>query len=82
MAASAIQLPLLSTYYLSCSGVSNDRLPIGAIPLFATASPRYQESLSQLVATANATYRAFISSEEGAGFTGQVKTFILYYQES
>lgn len=54
------------------SGVSNDRLPIGAIPLLATASPRYQEALSQLVATANATYRHFLATDEGAGFAGQV----------
>jgi hypothetical protein len=52
--------------------VSSERLPIGAIPLFAAASPRYQEAVSQLVATANTTYRNFLATEEGAGFGGQV----------
>jgi hypothetical protein len=34
------------------------------------------------MATDSATDRAFLSSEKGAGITGQVKTFIPYYQES
>jgi hypothetical protein len=61
-----------TNYLLSFLGVCNDRLPLGAISLFATASPRYQEALSQLVTTANTTYRNFLATEEGAGFAGQV----------
>jgi len=53
-------------------GVSNDRLPIGTIPLFATASPGYQESVNQVITGANKIYQEFLSSEDGYGFSGQV----------
>jgi len=51
---------------------SNDRLPISAIPLFATASPDYQESVTQIIVEANKVYHNFLESEEGFGFVGQV----------
>merc|ERR1719186_13147 len=51
---------------------TNDRLPISAIPLFATAGPEYQQSVTQMVVQANKVYHSFLQSEEGFGFSGQV----------
>jgi hypothetical protein len=52
--------------------VSNDRLPIGTIPIFATSSPEYQSSVSRMVLSANEVFSDFLRSEEGMGFCGQV----------
>ena len=63
----------LSPYsFESTTGVSNDRIPIGAISVFATASPRYQEYVNQMVSSANKVYSEFLSSDAGQGFNGQV----------
>ena len=52
--------------------VSNDRLPIGTIPIFATSSPEYQTSVTKMVNCANDVFADFLKSEEGQGFCGQV----------
>ncbi|XP_023349191.1 protein retinal degeneration B [Eurytemora carolleeae] len=63
----------LSPYsFNASSGYENDRVPIGAITLFATASPRYQDFVNQTIVSANRVYQDFLGSEEGAGFTGPV----------
>ncbi|XP_059092969.1 protein retinal degeneration B-like isoform X1 [Tigriopus californicus] len=54
-------------------GVSHDHLPVGTIPLFATASsPEYSGHLAKFVLECNRVYHDFLQSEEGAGFCGQV----------
>ena len=52
--------------------VSNDRLPIGTIPLFASSSPDYVNSLNHVIHAANKVYSDFLQSEDGMGFCGQV----------
>ena len=52
--------------------VSNDRLPIGTIPIFAGSSPEYQSSVSKMVSNANEVFASFLQSEEGSGFCGHV----------
>ena len=53
-------------------GVSNDRLPVGTIPLFATSSPEYEANLNKVIASANHVYHDFLRSDEGYGFCGQI----------
>ena len=53
-------------------GVSNDRLPVGTIPLFATSSPEYETNLNKVITSANQVYHDFLKSDEGYGFCGQV----------
>ena len=53
-------------------GVSNDRLPIGTIPLFATSSPEYFHSINKMIQSANKVFNDFLLSEDGQGFCGQV----------
>ncbi len=53
-------------------GVSNDRLPIGTIPIFATSSPEYQSSVSKMINAANNVFAEFLNSDEGIGFCGHV----------
>ena len=52
--------------------VSNDRLPIGTIPIFATSSPDYHTSVNKVANSANQVFADFLNSEEGQGFCGQV----------
>ncbi|XP_049861390.1 protein retinal degeneration B isoform X3 [Schistocerca gregaria] len=52
--------------------VTHDSIPVGAIPLFATSAPEYQESVSRVINAANGVYQEFLKSEEGQGFSGQV----------
>ena len=52
--------------------VSNDRLPIGTIPILSTSSPEYQASVTKMVTCANEIFADFLKSEEGLGFCGQV----------
>ena len=58
--------------YPAPAPASNDRLPLSAIPVLATAAPDYAASVSQLISLANREYRDFLQSEEGYGFSGQV----------
>ena len=58
--------------YPAPAPASNDRLPLSAVPVLATAAPDYAASVSQLVSLANREYRDFLQSEEGYGFSGQV----------
>uniref|UniRef100_T1JJI2 DDHD domain-containing protein n=1 Tax=Strigamia maritima TaxID=126957 RepID=T1JJI2_STRMM len=54
------------------SSIHNDTVPLGAIPLFATAPPEYQDHVSKVIYTANQVYNEFIHSDDGQGFIGQV----------
>ncbi|KOB72915.1 Protein retinal degeneration B [Operophtera brumata] len=72
-------LSTLSPYSFDCSpstiqspSLTNDLIPIGAIPLIATSSPDYAESVTKTINSANAVYNEFVKSEDGVGFTGQV----------
>ncbi|XP_053678781.1 protein retinal degeneration B [Anopheles nili] len=63
------------SFNTSPSGVDVPNLadvPIGAIPLLATCSPDFQESVSRAVSCANQTFADFLKSDEGRGFNGQV----------
>ena len=53
-------------------GVSNDHLPVGTIPLFATSSPEYETNLNKVILSANQVYQDFLNSDEGLGFCGQI----------
>jgi hypothetical protein len=52
--------------------VTHDSIPIGAIPIFASSAPEYQDYVSRIISGANTVYHEFIKSEEGQGFNGQV----------
>ncbi|XP_041763782.1 protein retinal degeneration B isoform X1 [Anopheles merus] len=70
-------LSSLSPYSFNTSPSSADvsslaDVPIGAIPLLATCSPDFQESVSRAVSCANQTFADFLKSDEGRGFNGQV----------
>ncbi|XP_043578844.1 protein retinal degeneration B isoform X2 [Bombus pyrosoma] len=52
--------------------VTHDTIPIGAIPLLASSTPEYQDTVSRVIAGANQVYHDFIRSDEGRGFTGQI----------
>ena len=53
--------------------MSNDHLPVGTIPIFATAySSFYANAVSKFIVEANKIYSDFLRSEEGRGFCGQV----------
>ena len=47
-------------------------VPIGAIPLLATCTPEFQESVSRSVTCANSMYAEFLKCDEGRHFNGQV----------
>lgn len=72
-------LSTLSPYSFDCSSstvesppLTNDLIPIGAIPLIASSSPDYAESVTRTINAANAVYNDFMKSEDGKGFNGQV----------
>lgn len=72
-------LSTLSPYSFDCSpstienpSLTNDLIPIGAIPLIATSSPEYAESVAKTISCANAVYSDFLKSDDGKGFNGQV----------
>ncbi|XP_011708156.1 PREDICTED: protein retinal degeneration B isoform X2 [Wasmannia auropunctata] len=52
--------------------VTHDTIPIGAIPLLASSSSEYQETVSRVVMSANQVYHDFLKSDEGKGFSGQI----------
>lgn len=47
-------------------------VPIGAIPLLATCSPEFQDSVNRTVTNSNLVYNEFLKSEEGRHFNGQI----------
>lgn len=47
-------------------------IPIGAIPLLATCTADYQDSVNRSVNMANQVYQEFLRSEDGKGFSGHV----------
>jgi hypothetical protein len=52
--------------------VTHDSIPIGAIPIFASSTPEYQDAVSRVISGANTVYQEFVKSEEGHGFNGQI----------
>jgi hypothetical protein len=52
--------------------ITHDSIPIGAIPILATSTSDYNETVSRTINAANTTYQEFLKSEEGQGFSGQV----------
>ncbi|XP_021934128.1 protein retinal degeneration B isoform X3 [Zootermopsis nevadensis] len=52
--------------------VTHDSIPIGAIPIFASSAPEYQDAISRIISGANTAYQEFVRSQEGQGFSGQV----------
>lgn len=72
-------LSTLSPYSFDCSpstaekpSLTNDIIPIGAIPLLSTSSPDYVDSVTKTIHCANAVFNEFLKSEDGKGFNGQV----------
>lgn len=72
-------LSTLSPYSFDCSpstsetpSLTNDLIPIGAIPLIATSSPEYTDHVTKTILSANMVYNEFIKSDDGKGFNGQV----------
>lgn len=61
------------SYDESCVSSSVDHLPLAALPLLAIVSPRYQDAVATVIARANQVYHSFLQSEEGQGFSGQVR---------
>ncbi|XP_055861562.1 protein retinal degeneration B-like isoform X1 [Biomphalaria glabrata] len=47
-------------------------VPLGAIPVLATASAEYQDQVNAMVTSANKVYHDFLKSEDGIGFSGQI----------
>ncbi|KAH9515200.1 hypothetical protein Btru_019493 [Bulinus truncatus] len=47
-------------------------VPLGAVPVLATASSEYQEQVNVMVTAANKVYHDFLKSEDGIGFSGQI----------
>lgn len=67
----------LSPYGLDSSPVcgetsGGDSVPVGAVPLLATATPEYEDAVMRTLNATNAAYHEFLRSEEGHGFNGQV----------
>jgi len=58
------------------SVVISENFPITAVSLFAAAGPHYTQALSQVVSRANNVYGSFMKSEEGRGFSGQVRGMV------
>ncbi|XP_076263384.1 retinal degeneration B isoform X6 [Rhynchophorus ferrugineus] len=52
--------------------VTHDSIPIGAIPILATATSDHQDAVTRTINAANGAYQEFLRSEEGQGFSGQV----------
>ncbi|VVC93874.1 unnamed protein product [Leptidea sinapis] len=72
-------LSTLSPYSFDCSpstvetpSLTNDLIPIGALPLIATSTPEYSDHVMKTIIAANTVYNDFIKSDDGKGFGGQV----------
>ena len=52
--------------------MTQESVPLGAIPLLATAQSEYWDAVGKTVMAANQVYQEFLRSEEGHGFNGQV----------
>uniref|UniRef100_A0A8C6PXM5 Phosphatidylinositol transfer protein membrane associated 2 n=1 Tax=Nothobranchius furzeri TaxID=105023 RepID=A0A8C6PXM5_NOTFU len=60
------------SYDEGCLSSSQDHIPLAALPLLATSSPQYQDSVATVIARANQVYAEFLKSLDGASFSGQV----------
>ncbi|ELU13727.1 hypothetical protein CAPTEDRAFT_169194 [Capitella teleta] len=52
--------------------ITNENFPVSVVPLFATQSANYYDSVVQVITRANSVYNDFLRSEDGLGFNGQV----------
>ena len=61
---------------------SQEFVPLGAVALFSTCSPEYQDNINTVVAKANLVYMDFLKSDEGKGFNGQVRPYQIFFRSS
>lgn len=66
------------SYDEGCLSSIQDHIPLAALPLLATSSLQYQEAMSTVIVRANQVYTDFIKSLDGAAFSGQVSSHLLY----
>lgn len=62
----------VSPSWVDTPPVTHDTIPIGAIPMLATSTPEYNDSVTKVINGANQIYNDFIKSDEGHGFAGQI----------
>ncbi|KAM4044916.1 membrane-associated phosphatidylinositol transfer protein 3 [Anomaloglossus baeobatrachus] len=60
------------SYDENCLNISEDHIPLAALPLLAIASPQYQDAVAMVISRANQVYNEFLKTPDGAGFNGQV----------
>ncbi|KAG9485923.1 hypothetical protein GDO78_008813, partial [Eleutherodactylus coqui] len=60
------------SYDENCLNISEDHIPLAALPLLAISSPQYQDAVAMVINRANQVYNEFLKSPDGAGFNGQV----------
>ncbi|XP_072273199.1 membrane-associated phosphatidylinositol transfer protein 3 [Pyxicephalus adspersus] len=59
------------SYDENCLNISEDHIPLAALPLLAISSPQYQDAVAMVISRANQVYNEFLRSPDGAGFNGQ-----------
>ncbi|XP_064618758.1 protein retinal degeneration B-like isoform X2 [Lineus longissimus] len=52
--------------------VTNDYIPLGAIPLLTVSSQEYKDSVGKVIAKTNQVFNDFLHTDEGNTFAGQV----------
>ena len=57
---------------MSANSGGDGWVPVGALPVIADGTPEYQEATNATNAAVQATYKEFLSSAEGMGFSGHV----------
>ncbi|XP_077336583.1 membrane-associated phosphatidylinositol transfer protein 3 isoform X2 [Lithobates pipiens] len=60
------------SYDENCLNISEDHIPLAALPLLAISSPQYQDAVAMVISRANQVYNEFLKSPDGADFNGQV----------
>uniref|UniRef100_A0A6I8PJD6 PITPNM family member 3 n=1 Tax=Xenopus tropicalis TaxID=8364 RepID=A0A6I8PJD6_XENTR len=60
------------SYDENCLNISEDHIPLAALPLLAISSPQYQDAVAMVINRANQVYNEFLKSPDGASFNGQV----------
>ncbi|XP_018416773.1 PREDICTED: membrane-associated phosphatidylinositol transfer protein 3, partial [Nanorana parkeri] len=60
------------SYDENCLNISEDHIPLAALPLLAISSPQYQDSVAMVISRANQVYDEFLKSPDGSGFNGQI----------
>ncbi|XP_056414394.1 membrane-associated phosphatidylinositol transfer protein 3 isoform X1 [Hyla sarda] len=60
------------SYDENCLNISEDHIPLAALPLLAISSPQYQDAVAMVISRSNQVYNEFLKSPDGADFNGQV----------